>query len=71
MKRVIEIPISNDMVPEKDECFEIEISQPTGGAVLGAITKLAVTITNDEGIITITILSNYIELIHFYGGLKI
>lgn len=49
MKRVIEIPISNDMVPEKDECFEIEISQPTGGAVLGAITKLAVTITNDEG----------------------
>lgn len=49
MKRVIEIPITNDMVPEKDECFEIEISQPTGGAVMGSITKLAVTITNDEG----------------------
>jgi len=49
MKRVIEIPISNDMMPEKDECFEVELSEPTGGAVLGSITKLAVTITNDEG----------------------
>ena len=49
MKRVIEIPISNDMVPEKDECFEVELSEPSGGAVLGSITKLAVTITNDEG----------------------
>ncbi|EFX70229.1 hypothetical protein DAPPUDRAFT_328233 [Daphnia pulex] len=48
MKRVIEIPISNDMMPEKDECFEVELSDPTGGAVLGSITKLAVTITNDE-----------------------
>lgn len=49
MKRFIEIPITNDMVPEKDECFEVEISQPSGGAILGAITKLAVTITNDDG----------------------
>lgn len=49
MKRVIEIPISNDMVPEKDECFEVELSEPSGGAILGSITKLAVTITNDEG----------------------
>ncbi|KAK4027638.1 sodium/calcium exchanger 3 isoform X1 [Daphnia magna] len=48
MKRVIEIPISNDMLPDKDECFEVELSEPTGGAVLGSITKLAVTITNDE-----------------------
>lgn len=49
MKRTIEIPITNDMVPEKDECFEIELTDPTGGAVLGQITKMAVTITNDEG----------------------
>ncbi|XP_057365028.1 sodium/calcium exchanger 3-like isoform X2 [Daphnia carinata] len=48
MKRVIEIPISNDMLPDKDECFEVELTDPTGGAVLGSITKLAVTITNDE-----------------------
>lgn len=49
MKRFIEVPISNDMVPEKDECFEIELTDPAGGAVLGPITKMAVTITNDEG----------------------
>lgn len=61
MKRVIEIPISNDMMPEKDECFEVELSDPTGGAVLGSITKLAVTITNDEG---------YCNLIFFRLGTK-
>nr|CAH0106807.1 unnamed protein product [Daphnia galeata] len=48
-KRFIEIPISNDMETKlKDECFEVELFDPTGGAVLGSITKLAVTITNDE-----------------------
>ncbi len=51
MKRIIEIPISNDMVPEKDECFEIELTEPTGGAILGPIVKMAVTITNDEGMV--------------------
>lgn len=49
MKRIVTIPITNDMVPEKDECFEVELFEPTGGAVLGPITKIAVTITNDEG----------------------
>lgn len=49
MKRVLEIPIVNDMVPEKDECFEVELFNPTGGARLGTITKMAVTITNDDG----------------------
>jgi solute carrier family 8 (sodium/calcium exchanger) len=49
-KRFIEIPISNDMETQmKDECFEVELYDPSGGAVLGPITKLAVTITNDEG----------------------
>jgi len=38
------------MVPEKDECFEVELFDPSGGAALGTITKMAVTITNDEGI---------------------
>ncbi len=51
MKRIIEIPISNDMVPEKDECFEIELTEPTGGAILGPVVKMAVTITNDEGMV--------------------
>lgn len=49
MKRVIEIAISNDMALEKDECFEVELFDPTGGAILGHTTKLAVTVTNDEG----------------------
>ncbi|KAK4011358.1 hypothetical protein OUZ56_020474 [Daphnia magna] len=47
-KRVIEIAISNDMALEKDECFEVELFDPSNGAVLGHTTKLAVTITNDE-----------------------
>lgn len=48
IKRIITIPITNDMVPEKDECFEVELFEPSGGAILGPITKIAVTITNDE-----------------------
>ncbi|KAI9557826.1 hypothetical protein GHT06_014575 [Daphnia sinensis] len=47
-KRFIEIAISNDMALEKDECFEVELFDPSNGAVLGHTTKLAVTITNDE-----------------------
>jgi len=47
-KLFIEIPIINDMVPEKDECFEVELFDPSGGAALGTITKMAITITNDE-----------------------
>ncbi|XP_071449593.1 sodium/calcium exchanger 1-like isoform X2 [Hetaerina americana] len=48
VSRIIEIPIINDMEPEKDECFEIELFNPTGGATLGAINRMAITITNDE-----------------------
>lgn len=33
---MLEIEITNDMVPEKDECFEIELFDPTQGAKLGA-----------------------------------
>lgn len=46
--RILEIPIINDMEAEKDECFEIELFEPTGGAKLGSINRMAVTITNDE-----------------------
>ena len=49
MERTIDIPIVNDMVAEKDECFEIELFEPTGGATLGPISKMAITITNDDG----------------------
>ena len=49
MNRTIEIPIVDDLTPEKDECFEIEIFNPEGGAKLGRIRKTAVTISNDDG----------------------
>jgi len=47
----LEIPIIDDMEPEKDEHFEVELFEPTGGAKLGAISRMAVTITNDDGIL--------------------
>jgi solute carrier family 8 (sodium/calcium exchanger) len=39
----------DDATPEKDECFEVELFNPTGGAKLGRNTKTAITITNDDG----------------------
>lgn len=39
----------DDLKPERDECFEIELSNPDGGAKLGKISKMAVTISNDDG----------------------
>lgn len=47
--RTIEIPIVDDLKPERDECFEIELFNPDGGAQLGKLTKMAVTISNDDG----------------------
>lgn len=49
MERILEIPIIDDMDPEKDECFEIELFDPSGGARIGNINRVAVTITNDDG----------------------
>jgi solute carrier family 8 (sodium/calcium exchanger) len=45
---MIEIPIVNDMEFEKDENFEIELFDPSGGAKIGKINRTAVTITNDD-----------------------
>ena len=33
---------------EKDENFEVELYEPTGGAKLGKVCRTAVTITNDD-----------------------
>ncbi|XP_064478601.1 sodium/calcium exchanger Calx-like [Ornithodoros turicata] len=44
----IEIAIVNDLEPEKDEHFEVELFDPSPGSALGRITKTTVTITNDE-----------------------
>lgn len=49
MVRTIEIPIVDDLQPEKDECFEIELTNPTGGAKLGRTRRTAITISNDDG----------------------
>ncbi len=48
-QRTIDIPIVDDLKPERDECFEIELTNPEGGAKLGRISKMAVTISNDDG----------------------
>jgi len=46
--QTIRIPIVNDMEFEKDENFEIELSDPQGGAKIGKTNRTAVTITNDD-----------------------
>lgn len=33
----------------KDSCFEVELFDPDGGVRLGKISKIAITITNDDG----------------------
>ncbi|CAB3385331.1 Hypothetical predicted protein [Cloeon dipterum] len=53
-ERILEIPIIDDMEPEKDEHFEVELFEPMGGAKLGNIARLAVTITNDDAYNSIT-----------------
>ena len=47
-QRDIRIKIIDDMEAEKDENFEIELTEVNNGAKLGKITKTAVTITNDD-----------------------
>jgi solute carrier family 8 (sodium/calcium exchanger) len=47
-QRDIVIPIVNDLEPEKDELFEIELVEVTEGAKLGKVKRTAVTITNDD-----------------------
>lgn len=49
----LEIPIIDDMSAEKDEHFEIELCEPSGGARIGQINRTAVTITNDDDFDTV------------------
>ena len=43
------VEIINDLTPELDEQFTIQLSVPAGGAVLGTQDSLSVTIlTNDD-----------------------
>ena len=43
------VEIIDDSTPELDETFTVSLSDPTGGAVLGAQSSLSVTVlTNDD-----------------------
>ncbi|CAG7711701.1 unnamed protein product [Allacma fusca] len=48
--QVFEIPIIDDMKPERDEYFQVELLDPSGGARVGSLMKIAVTISNDEDV---------------------
>lgn len=48
VRKVLEIPIIDDLKAEKDEYFEVKLSEPTGGARIGTVNHCAVTITNDD-----------------------
>jgi len=47
-QRDIQIKIIDDMEAEKDENFELELTEVNNGAKLGKIAKTAITITNDD-----------------------
>jgi len=47
--KLLRIEIINDMCPEKDECFEIKLFDPTAGAKIGNVNRIAITISNDDG----------------------
>lgn len=47
--KLLRIEIINDMCPEKDECFEIKLFEPTAGAKIGNVNRIAITISNDNG----------------------
>lgn len=46
--RFIVVPIVDDALPEGPEQFTVSLSQPTGGAALGPLTTVTVTILDDD-----------------------
>lgn len=49
IKQNLDISIIDDLAPEKDEYFEVVLSDPTGGAKVGYINRILITISNDDG----------------------
>lgn len=45
----LRIEIINDLLPEKDESFELELFEPIGGASVGNINRITITISSDDG----------------------
>ncbi len=58
--RTLSIPIANDTLVESNETFTLTLSNPQGGARLGALTNTTATITNNDfgGALTFS-LANY------------
>ncbi|KAK7592838.1 hypothetical protein V9T40_007590 [Parthenolecanium corni] len=48
IKQNLDISIIDDLAPEKDEYFEVVLSDPTGGAKVGYINRILITISNDD-----------------------
>ena len=46
--KVVEIPIRNDTAQEADKSFTVELSNPTGGAVVGPRSSLTITIAAND-----------------------
>lgn len=44
----VDIPITDDFVPESDETFSFQISRPSGGATLRRLTTQTITINDDD-----------------------
>ncbi len=55
--KTIAVPIANDTADEPAETFTVTLSNPTGGASLGATSAQTVTITDDDGAATALTLS--------------
>lgn len=49
--KFVDVPILNDGLAETNETFQLTLSNPTGGAVLGAVKTVTVTVLdNDPGV---------------------
>ncbi|XP_064606373.1 sodium/calcium exchanger 2-like [Liolophura sinensis] len=46
--KMIEIPIITTQEPERDDSFQLELSDTTGGAEIGRLARTIVTIVNDD-----------------------
>jgi uncharacterized delta-60 repeat protein len=49
--KTLTVPILNDSVPEANETFQMTLSNPLGGAVIGTPSSIPVLIVDDDGII--------------------
>lgn len=53
LTKTISIPISNDFAAEGNEAFAIQLSNPSGGATLGAAANATLNIVDDENSVSL------------------